>query len=307
VSESGFTHSALFYRSEDAYLDGAIPFVEEGLAAGEPVQVAVPPAKLRLLWAALDGFREWVHWTDMAEAGRNPTLILHAELSFADTHPERPVRVLGEPAWPGRSALELQACAVHEALVNRAFAGRPVTALCPYDVRGLEERTLADARATHPFHLDGGERRHSTDYAPDRVLADHHEQLPALPERAATLTVDDPHALTDARRFAATQADHFGLPDERVIDLETAVTELVSNAIVHGGGEGSLRLWTEDEQVVCEVRDTGRFTDVLAGRLPVDAERTNGRGLLLVNHLSDLLSIYAGPAGTAVRVHLSLG
>jgi hypothetical protein len=41
-SAEPFTHPALFYRGADEYLAGTIPFVRTGLAAGEPVAVAVP-------------------------------------------------------------------------------------------------------------------------------------------------------------------------------------------------------------------------------------------------------------------------
>ncbi|MER6691577.1 MEDS domain-containing protein, partial [Streptomyces minutiscleroticus] len=39
-----FLHPALFYAGEREYLAGTVPFVREGLAAGEPVAVAVPGA-----------------------------------------------------------------------------------------------------------------------------------------------------------------------------------------------------------------------------------------------------------------------
>jgi anti-sigma regulatory factor (Ser/Thr protein kinase) len=298
-------HSALLYRDERDYLDGTLGFVEEGLTAGEPVQVMVPPVRLRLLRDALGTAAERVSWQDITGTGRNPSRLLPAALlPFVDDHPGQRVRIVGEPVWPGRSAAEHDACTLHEALINQALARRWVNLLCPYDTGTLDQPVLADARATHPVLVTSGRWSRSGDYAPERVLADHHRRRPAPPEDAAELTVHDPRALSEARGFAAVRARRLGLPAERVMDLEMAVSEMVSNSIVHGGGEGTLRIWSEGDHVVCEVWDAGRLTDPLAGRRPAGAEQSQGRGLLLVNHLVDLLCTYAGPTGTAFRAHL---
>lgn len=53
MNRSAFVHPALFYRGDDEYLAGTVPFVRAGREAGEPVAVAVPPARLALLRDAL--------------------------------------------------------------------------------------------------------------------------------------------------------------------------------------------------------------------------------------------------------------
>ena len=53
--------------------------------------------------------------------------------------------------------------------------------------------------------------------------------------------------------------------------------------------------------MVCEVADGGRITDPLAGRLPPPRDRRGGRGLLLVNLVSDLVRIHTGGGGTTIR------
>ncbi|MCZ9342699.1 ATP-binding protein, partial [Streptomyces sp. TRM76130] len=52
---------------------------------------------------------------------------------------------------------------------------------------------------------------------------------------------------------------------------------------------------------VCEVRDAGRLADPLAGRRPAARDQRGGRGLLLVNLVSDLVRVHTGPDGTTVR------
>ncbi|MFD0327573.1 anti-sigma factor RsbA family regulatory protein [Streptacidiphilus monticola] len=151
----GFVHPALFYEGQDAYLAGTVPFLRQGLAAGEPAAVAAPPAQLGWLRRALGADAERVVLIDMTDAGRNPGRIIPQVLrGFADAHPASRVRIIGEPIWPGRTTLEYPACVQHEALINAAFADREVTILCPYDTAGLDADALDDALTTHPVVID---------------------------------------------------------------------------------------------------------------------------------------------------------
>jgi anti-sigma regulatory factor (Ser/Thr protein kinase) len=88
-----------------------------------------------------------------------------------------------------------------------------------------------------------------------------------------------------------------------VVDVELAITELLSNSITHGGGSGVARIWSDGEDLVCEVRDRGHLTDPLAGRLPAGALQGSGRGLLLVNQIADLVRVHASADGTTIRAY----
>jgi anti-sigma regulatory factor (Ser/Thr protein kinase) len=297
-----FVHPALFYRGDEEYLAGLVPFVREGLERDEPVAVAVPGAKLRLLREALHGAADLVHMLDMVEAGRNPGRIIPGVLrAFADKHRDTHVRIIGEPIWPGRSATEYPACVQHEALINAAFTGREVTILCPYDRDGLDEVALADARATHPVLWEAGESSTSDAYAPDLVV-DRYNQPLAGPADAAELVVDAVHLLHRTRRFVVDHALRAGLSLDRARDVELIATELVTNSLVHTPGRrGELRLWRDGAHLVCEVRDNGHLADPLAGRLPRPLKLAGGRGLLMVNHLADLVRIHTTPDGTTIQ------
>ena len=298
-----FVHPALFYRDEQDYLDGTLPFVREGLEAGEPVAVAVPGKNLALIRDALGDAAAAVRLLDMREAGRNPGRIIPGVLrAFADTQPAgRRVRIIGEPIWAGRSDTEYPACAQHEALINAAFQGRTATILCPYDVEHLPDHVLADAYATHPTVIPSGSRleQGSDAYAPGDVVARYNEPLPPVPD-ALTFPFDS-DTLSQARHVAIGEGARLGLTGVRLDDLALATAELTTNSVVHGGGAGVLRVWTEDGYVVCEVRDAGRLADVLAGRRPVPRDQRGGRGLLLVNLIADLVRVHTGDGGTTVR------
>ncbi|MGW0141422.1 anti-sigma factor RsbA family regulatory protein [Streptomyces calvus] len=298
-----FVHPALFYRDEQEYLDGTVSFVREGLAAGEPVAVAVPGERLRLIGDALGGDAAHVRLLDMREAGRNPGRIIPGVLrAFADSHPAgQRVRIIGEPIWAGRTETEYPACVQHEALINAAFRGRAVTILCPYDAVRLPGPVLDDAYATHPTVIPAGSRavRDSAAYAPDAVVSRYNEPLPPVADAMTFPFVAE--SLTAARHAATDEGRRLGLTGVTLEDLALATAELTTNSVLHGGGSGVLRIWAEDGHVLCEVRDGGRLTDPLAGRRPAAGGRRGGRGLLLVNLIADLVRVHTGDDGTTIR------
>ena len=303
-----FVHPALLYRDDEEYLAGTVSFIRDGLAAGEPVAVAVPGPNLRLIQRALGADTDRVLMRDMTVAGRNPGRIIPTVLlAFANAHPGQRVRLIGEPIWAGRSATEYPACAQHEALINAAFTGRPATILCPYNTELLDPVWVQDAFQTHPVMWDATRRFDSAHYHdPVAVAAGFNRPLPDPPASAASIAVDL-YTLSATRLFITEHANRAGVEARRIQDLTVAVNELASNAVAHGGGSGELTVWVEDGHLVCQVTDSGYLSDPLAGRIPVPPDAPNGgRGLLLVHQLCDLVRIHTTPGGTTIRIHLSL-
>ncbi|MEV6596583.1 sensor histidine kinase [Actinoplanes sp. NPDC051346] len=301
-----FVHPALLYRDDEEYLAGTVPYILDGLAAGEPVAVAVPGPNLTLIRDALGADAERVLLRDMTVVGRNPGRIIPTVLlAFANAHPDQRVRLIGEPIWAGRSATEYPACAQHEALINAAFTDRAATILCPYNTELLDPAWIEDAYRTHPVMLDAASRFDSAFYDdPVTVAASFNQPLPDPPADAATIAIDF-FTLRAVRRFVVEYADRAGLAPERVADLALAVNELASNTVKYGGGTGELAVWAQDGHLVCQLTDSGHLSDPLAGRIPVPANALNGgRGLLLVHQLCDLVRIHTTPAGTTIRAHL---
>jgi len=304
---SSFVHEALFYRDADEYLTGTVPFIDSALTAGEPVLVAVPGARIELLRAALGSQAGGVRFQDMTVAGRNPGKIIPYVLyAFVEEHAGQPVRIIGEPVWAGRSWDEYPACVQHEALTNVAFADRVASIRCPYDVRALAPDAVHDATRTHPMLVDAEACKESPCYTdPDDVVAVFNQPLPQPAEDAAALDFDA-SALSAVRAFLATHAQRIGLPRRRLSDLQLAANELATNAITHGGGGGQVSLWRTARQVICEVRDRGRARGRLVGLVPPVPDNLGGRGLVLVNYLSDLVRVHTTPDGTAVRLYLDV-
>ncbi|MFG1798390.1 anti-sigma factor RsbA family regulatory protein [Nocardia sp. NPDC049149] len=301
-----FVHPALFYHDTEEYVTAIVGFIRAGLADREPVAVAVPGPNLALIRNGLGSDADSVLLMDMAEEGRNPGRIIPCVLrAFADNYESGRVRIVGEPIWAGRSAEEYPACVQHEALINAAFTNRPVTILCPYDTRHLDPAVLEDANATHPVVIDHNGQRLSTAYDPDRIVASYNLPLPKPPGTAQSFGFDAT-TLTYTRRRAVEYARCAGMVADRLIDFELIVAEISTNSVVHGGGNGTLTLWIEDGRLHCRVRDAGHITNTLAGRLPPSLFALHGRGLIMVNHLADLVRIHTDAKATTIEVHLTL-
>jgi anti-sigma regulatory factor (Ser/Thr protein kinase) len=320
-----FVHEGVFYADPAEYLAGTIPFIEAALSAGEPVLVAAPPANLELISSALygGGGRSaarsrataggsstvgGVRFVDLTVAGRNPGRIIPEVLyAFAAGHAGRRVSVIGEPIWPGRSPAEYRVAVRHESLINLAFAGWDAAIRCPYDMTGLDPAALADAGRTHPVLADhAGIKQPSGAYLePAALLATLDGDLPEPPPTAAEMDFGAAD-LRSLRHFVWAHTAPPGLPADRVLDLVLAVSEVATNTVQHSAaGTGTLRLWRQDGGVTCEIRDSGHVADLLAGRLPASPASVHGRGLLIVNHLCDLVELHSSDGSTVVRMHIS--
>jgi anti-sigma regulatory factor (Ser/Thr protein kinase) len=300
-----FRHKALFYEGIDGFMESMLPFVRDGVAAGEPVLVAVDEEKIGLLEQGLGEDAGEVQFVEMRGLGRNPGCIIPAWRRFVEANPGRRLRGVGEPVWAGRSADEIEECHQHEALLNVAFDDGPAWSLvCPYDVAALPAEVVAAARRTHPIVGEDGVTRRSSDYRNPRLDPLGGELTPPPARREElNFTIDE---LSTVRAMVSAWAQVAGLDRDRTADVVLAVNELAANSVRHGGGGGVLRSWRTPIAFVCEVRDCGRIDDPLAGRgLPDDARRS-GRGLWLVNQLCDLVQLRSPRDGCAVRVHVAL-
>lgn len=304
---AGFHHDALMYSGLPGFLEGTVPFIRQGLEAEEPTLVVVDRAKIEMLQDALNGDAGAVQFADMADVGANPARIIPALREFVDTHAPkgRALRGIGEPIYPERSAVELVECQRHEALLNVAFAdARNFTLVCPYDIEALDPEVIEVAHRTHPRVQAGATRGPSREYLGlEAIAAPFTDPLPDPPPNAHRLQFDIA-SLHELRAFVGEVARAAGIGPARTTDLVSAVSELATNSIRHGGGGGLLRAWRNYESLICEVIDRGRIDDPLAGREVPRPDQPDGRGLWLANQLCDLVQIRSIAAGSAVRLHM---
>jgi len=301
----GFEHEAMFYRDDDDFLAGLVPFVIEGLDRDESVLVALPRARLDLLRGALADEAGRVRFLEMEEIGLNPARIIAA---WADALNEatadgRTLRGVGEPAWYGRRDLELIECQLHELLLNRAFDGGPAwRLLCPYDESRLPRSVCDLALEAHPIRSTSAARGPSDRYAPDGDVVAFAAPLARPREGVLRGVFRGARDIPATRHTVAQYARTCGLSEEQVEALELAASELATNSVRYGGGTGTVAMWVQDGAAVVEFTDAGHVADPLTGRLTPSHEQEGGRGLFLVHQLCDLVQLRSSPEGTTVRV-----
>lgn len=307
ASAAEFRHEAFFYASQDEFLAGAASFVREGFVRSEPTLVVLGPQKIEALREELGDDAERVNFADMYEVGANPARIIPAWRDFVGEHggSGNRVRGIGEPIWPERLGAELTECQRHEALLNLAFADTPgFYLMCPYDIAGLSPRVLLHARRNHPYLVVNGHEHDNLDYCGlEEIAAPFADPLPP-PSVQPEWKVFGVRALGELREFVTERAERFGLSEERVGDLVLALNEISTNSVVHGGGGGTLRVWPDGDNLICEVNDKGRLDEPLLGRERPPHAAAGGHGMWLANQLCDLVQVRAFPHGSAVRLHM---
>jgi anti-sigma regulatory factor (Ser/Thr protein kinase) len=300
-----FRHEALLYSGADGFIEGTLPFLRDGARGGDAMLVVVDTAKIERLREELGADADAVTFADMAAVGSNPARIIPAWRAFVDAHPDRRLRGIGEPIWAQRSAAELVECQRHEALLNVAFADAAgFTLLCPYDVDALSPAVIEQAQHSHPVLVSDGAERASASYLDvEAIAAPFAQPLPDPPQDAHALAFDA-GTLGAVRQLVAARAAAAGLPEPRAGDLVLAVDEVATNSVVHGGGQGVVRIWCEPDAMICEVSDDGAIAEPLAGREQPPDGNLGGHGLWLCNQLCDLVQIRSFADGGVVRLHM---
>jgi anti-sigma regulatory factor (Ser/Thr protein kinase) len=299
-------HLALFYRGRDEYLVVLCDLIRASRARGDAVFVALPERQAEQVYRDLGDGSGQVALVDMAELGRNPARIIPEVLRFARGHRGQHVCCIGEPIWPGRTTAEIREATKHEALVNLAFRDSPVTIICPYDSARLPRWVMADAASTHPSVVKGQQEIASTRYlGPPNLPPRCNQALPRPPAHAEALSYRDD--LRSVRGFVADRAQHAGLTSTRIPDLVLAAAELAANTLRHTKSGGTVQVWRTEEEIICQVADTGHITDPLARHRDISDEELGGKGLWLVNQVCDLVQARTGQQGTTTRLHMRLG
>jgi len=110
--------------------------------------------------------------------------------------------------------------------------------------------------------------------------------------------------LLDVRRDVQQVGSQCGLSDLRLYYFVVAVNEVMTNAIHHGGGQGTLRIVWAGEHFECEVVDKGPGIppEKLEAGFAPSADTLSGRGLWLTRQLCDKVEIASDAAGTRVTL-----
>jgi anti-sigma regulatory factor (Ser/Thr protein kinase) len=147
-------------------------------------------------------------------------------------------------------------------------------------------------------HDDGGVHARASRY----IVGDGSESPPAAWAMPFTYTTD----LSEVRALVRWHARRAGLPEPRARDLVIAVSEVAANTVRHAQSPGTLEIWHDEEEIVCEIHDQGVIADPLAGQRRPAADAVAGHGLWLVHRLCDLVELLSGEDGTTVRMHMAI-
>lgn len=128
--------------------------------------------------------------------------------------------------------------------------------------------------------------------------------LPSPPDGAVRHTYRSD--LSRVRALVLEQAREAGLAEGRATDLMLAVSEVAANTLRHTGSPGTLAIWHDADEVVCEVRDKGTITAPHPGRDKPTPDATGGHGLWIVRQVCDLVELTSSADGTTVRMHMAL-
>jgi anti-sigma regulatory factor (Ser/Thr protein kinase) len=300
----GHFHEAGFYATDAEFAALIVPFVEEGLAAGEPVIIGYDERKASLLtsWLSDPYAVEFVGGANLYVTPARAIATYRRLFEFHVAAGAEQIRVAGDVPHPGNGR-RFEGWDRYEWAVNSVWQDLPVWGLCLYDTTTTPLAVLDVVERTHPrFVSPSGQRRASPRY--QDVLA--FDGIPAPPDLLEATTPMG--KLTDRTvadvRHAVAQIGRGRLADTTLADLILGTSEAAGNALLYGKRPVTVRIWAAQDRVVVRVHDTGPGpADPLAGLVPAPPGTSSpGLGLWVIHQLDiDVALIYAGD-GFTVRL-----
>jgi hypothetical protein len=234
----GHFHEAGFYGSDTEFAALIVPFVEEGVAAGEPVIIGYDDRKAHLLrsWLADPSAVEFTGDQSLyaTPAGAIATYRRRFESHVAMGAGQ--IRIAGDVPHPGNGR-RFEGWDRYECAVNTVWEDFPVWGRCLYDTTTAPPAVLDIVERTHPRLVSpSGQRRASGRYQETPVF----EPLPAVPdplEASTPLAELTGRPAADARH-ALAQIGRGRIADTTLTDLIIGASEAVSNALRHGHDTG---------------------------------------------------------------------
>jgi len=159
-----------------------------------------------------------------------------------------------------------------------------------WDAETARRKTAAEAPARPPVPLAAGDASAFPWAASPRDPMSY------------TYTTD----LAAIRAVVHRHAVKAGLSETRAIDLVLAVSEVAANTVRHAKSPGSLQIWYDTKEIVCQLQDEGTITDPLAGHRRPSLRASGGHGLWIVNEVCDRVEIASDQTGTTIRLHMDL-
>lgn len=295
-------HDLCLYDDDDGMLRTMSPFLEMGLAGGEPAVVVLDRRKSELLADALGSDGDAISYIDRDTFYTRP----EAALAGYDRRLRQfvragatGIRVFAELPRVKTQA-ELNSWLSYEAIVNRALTHHPLWIVCGYDRREVPEPLLEGGFETHQDVLTD-QREHNAHYRMPEAVVRTRKPPPAALENLRALPIEA--GFRGLRERVAAELAAAGVCESEAEDMVVATGEVLSNAQRHGGECVSVRVGRVGDRFVCEVSDDGPgIDDPLAGFLPPRPGHASGAGLWVARQLTRQLELVPSPHGFSVRL-----
>lgn len=294
-------HALLVYDTDDAFAARAVRHLDAGIEADHSVLVVATGDKRSILRDALGSRSARVAFVDSDEVYTRPEDVLahyDSTLRSLMRHGAPGVTVYGEiPVCETRS--EWDAWISYEAILNRAFADRPVSTACGYDARVVPGEVIVKAYEAHPYVVTDACRECAAYREPEEVVRDLAPPPLPLPRMRPVPFADD----REFKERLAFELAAARVPHDRARELLVAAVEVLSNAHYHGNGARMLRVGRDGDRFVCEVSDHGDgFDDRLAGYVPPRPGELDAAGLWVARQLTSRLEFVPSRDGHCVRL-----
>ncbi|MBO0771773.1 MAG: sensor histidine kinase [Actinobacteria bacterium] len=300
----GHFHEAGFYSSDAEFAALIVPFVEEGVAAGEPVIIGYDDRKSALLrsWLADPAAVEFIGDKSLYATPGRAISAYRRLFEYHVAMGAGQIRIAGDVPHAGNGG-QFEGWDRYEWAVNTVWQEFPVWGRCLYDTTTAPRSVLDVVERAHPRLVSpSGQRR-----ASDRYQQAHVSGLlppPADPlEASAPLAELTSPATADVRQ-AITWISRGRIGNEALADLILGASEAVTNALVHGQPPVTVRIWAATDRVVVSVHDTGPGpVDPLAGLVPAPPGTMNlGMGLWVLHQLNLDAALIRASDGFTVRL-----
>ncbi len=295
-------HNALVYESTDEYLRRAVPFLKDGIEAGEGAIVAHTKPGLSMMREALGHEAAHVTFVDVSGAYTRParTLAAYHEVYVEQLRKTPTLRAVADVQF-GPDPAEWDMWTGYEAVFNRSFGHLPAWVLCSYDANDTPDPVIEGVWQTHPEVVADDSWNQSDHYEdPDHLL----RRITPVPARLTGLRpIPFGRGAEELREQLARELAADEMSDSQALDLLLAATEIANNAMQHGGGIQEVRVGRVRGRFVCEIVDRGDgFDDPAAGYLA--PHEGIGTGLWVARQLTWQIEFFQSPTGFTVRIWL---